>query len=66
MLDHVGIPVSDYARSKTFYQQVLAPLGIGLIMEVTPAMTGRLLFRAQQIDVDQVSCARRPGRIGVG
>ena len=40
MLDHVGIPVSDYARSKAFYQQALAPLGIGLIMEVTPEMTG--------------------------
>lgn len=34
MLDHVGIPVSDYTRSLAFYTQVLAPLGIGLIMEV--------------------------------
>ena len=40
MLDHVGIPVSDYARSKAFYLQALAPLGIGLVMEVTPEMTG--------------------------
>ncbi len=34
MLDHVGIPVSDYSRSLAFYTQALAPLGIGLIMEV--------------------------------
>ena len=34
MLDHVGIPVSDYARSLAFYTRALAPLGIGLIMEV--------------------------------
>jgi catechol 2,3-dioxygenase-like lactoylglutathione lyase family enzyme len=26
MLDHVGIPVSDYARSKGFYLQAFAPL----------------------------------------
>lgn len=33
MIDHVGFPVSDYARSKAFYTQALAPLGYGLIME---------------------------------
>lgn len=40
MLDHIGIPVSEYARSVAFYKQALAPLGIGLIMEATPEMTG--------------------------
>lgn len=40
MIDHIGIPVSDYARSVAFYTQALAPLGIGLVMEVTPEMTG--------------------------
>jgi catechol 2,3-dioxygenase-like lactoylglutathione lyase family enzyme len=34
MIDHVGFPVSDYARSKAFYQNALAPLGYTLIMEV--------------------------------
>ena len=34
MIDHVGFPVSDYARSRAFYQKALAPLGYGLIMEV--------------------------------
>ena len=33
MIDHVGFPVSDYARSKAFYEQALAPLGYTLIME---------------------------------
>jgi catechol 2,3-dioxygenase-like lactoylglutathione lyase family enzyme len=32
-LDHVGINVSDYERSKAFYTRALAPLGITLIME---------------------------------
>ena len=32
-LDHVGINVSDYARSKAFYDRALAPLGIRALME---------------------------------
>ena len=33
MLDHVGIPVSDFERSKRFYEQAISPLGYELIME---------------------------------
>ena len=33
MIDHVGFPVADYARSKAFYTKALAPLGYVLIME---------------------------------
>ena len=40
MLDHLGFGVSDYARSKSFYEQALAPLGIAIVMEVTPEQTG--------------------------
>ena len=40
MLDHIGFPVSDYARSKRFYDAVLATLGYGAIMEITPETTG--------------------------
>ena len=40
MIDHVGFKVSDYATSLAFYKRTLAPLGYGLVMEVTPAMTG--------------------------
>ena len=36
ILDHVGFGVADYARAKAFYAAVLAPLGITLVMEVTP------------------------------
>ena len=35
MIDHVGFPVSDYARSKAFYAQALAPLGYGLVWKST-------------------------------
>jgi catechol 2,3-dioxygenase-like lactoylglutathione lyase family enzyme len=34
MIDHIGFPVADYARSKAFYLKALAPLGYALIMEV--------------------------------
>lgn len=34
MIDHIGFPVSDYERSKAFYEKALAPLGYTLIMEV--------------------------------
>jgi catechol 2,3-dioxygenase-like lactoylglutathione lyase family enzyme len=37
MIDHVGLSVSDYARSKAFYLAALAPLGYELVMEVTAA-----------------------------
>lgn len=39
MLDHVGYAVSDIARSRAFYEQALAPLGIKLIMEIGPELT---------------------------
>src|SRR5690348_12608298 len=32
-LDHVTLTVSDYARSKAFYEKALAPLGIEAIMD---------------------------------
>ena len=35
MIDHLGFPVSDYARSKAFYAKALAPLGYALVMEVS-------------------------------
>ena len=41
MLDHIGIPVSDFAGAKAFYAQALAPLGIELVMEVTAERTGK-------------------------
>jgi catechol 2,3-dioxygenase-like lactoylglutathione lyase family enzyme len=34
MLDHIGFSVADYARSKAFYENALAPLGYVLVMEV--------------------------------
>jgi len=32
VFDHVGLNVKDYAASRAFYEQALAPLGIGVVM----------------------------------
>jgi catechol 2,3-dioxygenase-like lactoylglutathione lyase family enzyme len=40
MLDHIGFAVSDFAKAKAFYAKALAPLGIGIVMEVTPEQSG--------------------------
>jgi catechol 2,3-dioxygenase-like lactoylglutathione lyase family enzyme len=34
MIDHMGIPVSDLAKSIAFYKQALAPLGYELILSL--------------------------------
>ncbi|MEK8029533.1 VOC family protein [Ideonella sp. DXS29W] len=34
MLDHIGLSVSDYDKSKAFFTAALAPLGIRLVTEV--------------------------------
>ena len=40
MLDHIGLTVSDFARARAFYDAALAPLGVAMVMEVTPEQTG--------------------------
>ena len=33
IIDHLGIAVSDYEKSKAFFSRALAPLGISLVVE---------------------------------
>jgi len=40
MIDHIGFAVADIERAKPFYLAALAPLGIGIEMEVTAEQTG--------------------------
>src|SRR6185437_2022326 len=40
MIDHIGFPVSDYARARDFYLKALLPLGYGLVMEVSQQQSG--------------------------
>ena len=41
MIDHMGMPVSNLARATEFYAKALAPLGYGIVMEVSAAETGQ-------------------------
>ena len=34
LFDHISLTVSDYARSRAFYEKALAPLGIAPIKEI--------------------------------
>ena len=40
MLDHVGFEVSDFARSRAFYEAALEPLGISLLMKPIEGAAG--------------------------
>jgi catechol 2,3-dioxygenase-like lactoylglutathione lyase family enzyme len=40
MIDHIGFAVSDLSTARKFYRKALAPLGITILMEVTPDETG--------------------------
>lgn len=40
MLDHVGLSVANYRKSRTFYTDALIPLGVDVVMEVTAEQTG--------------------------
>ena len=35
MIDHFSLPVSDYARSRAFYDKALRTLGYNMLMEMT-------------------------------
>jgi catechol 2,3-dioxygenase-like lactoylglutathione lyase family enzyme len=40
MLDHIGLAVTNLHRARSFYEAALQPLGIFLLMEVTPEQKG--------------------------
>lgn len=40
MIDHFGINVPDFERSKTFYEQALAPLGASFLVRIPPEHAG--------------------------
>lgn len=40
MIDHTGVVVSDFDRSKAFYRAALAPIGYQLLLELPAAVTG--------------------------
>jgi catechol 2,3-dioxygenase-like lactoylglutathione lyase family enzyme len=62
VLDHVGLDVSDYERSKAFYAEALAPLGLKLLMEPVPGIGG---FGNGQMPFFWIASGRRAPQSGV-
>ena len=44
MLDHIGLDVSDIARSKAFYEAALKPLGYRVLRQIREAGTTVVMF----------------------
>jgi len=58
MLDHIGLAVSDIAKSKAFFQAALAPLGYTVLMDFGEAVglgQGRPDFRIARAPVSAKS-----------
>jgi catechol 2,3-dioxygenase-like lactoylglutathione lyase family enzyme len=62
MLDHVGLDVGDYERSKAFYSRALAPLGLELVLEPVPGIGG---FGERQRPFFWIATGRRSAQSGV-
>ena len=50
MIDHTGINVSDFEKSKEFYTKALAPLGYQLLKEFDASVTGFISLAGFGID----------------
>ena len=58
MLDHVGLGVTDYQRSKAFDQKALAPLGITVLMEPMGKAAGFGTERSSGFASGDARCGR--------
>ncbi|MFB8791654.1 MAG: VOC family protein [Potamolinea sp.] len=50
MIDHTGINVSNFEKSKEFYTNTLAPLGYQLLKEIDVSVTGSTSIAGFGID----------------
>lgn len=41
MIDHTGVVVSDFEKSKAFYEKALQPIGYSLLADFSSTITGR-------------------------
>ena len=66
MIDHISLPVSDYARSRAFYDKALGALGYKVAMEITDSPdfvgAGYGAGRAARSRRSGSAPAREPGR----
>ena len=61
MLDHIGLDVTDIARSRVFYERALAPLGYAVVQTIEEAGATVVMFGVDgQIDF-VIADKDRPG-----
>ena len=44
MIDHVSLTISDFKRSRAFYDAALGPIGVCVLAEVTAEQSGTVAF----------------------
>lgn len=54
MIDHIGLAVSDIARSKAFYETALAPLGYAVVQEATNDVGNNVVLMGAGGEIDFV------------
>ena len=62
MIDHIGLAVSDLARSRAFYEAALAPLGCRVVSEIEcNDAGGRVVMFGRDEPVFVIGDNERPG-----
>jgi catechol 2,3-dioxygenase-like lactoylglutathione lyase family enzyme len=61
MIDHIGLAVSDLTRSRRFYEQALAPLGIKVLAEAKNDIGGSVVLFGVDEPFFVIADKERPG-----
>ena len=62
MIDHIGLAVSDLARSGAFYEAALAPLGYRVLAQIERnSVGGRVVMFGREEPVFVIADNERPG-----
>ncbi len=64
MIDHIDLPVTDLAEATAFYLKTLAPLGVGVIVQLSAEQTGKggaVGFGADGHPFFWISESKKPG-----
>lgn len=61
MIDHVGLAVSDLAKSRTFYEAALAPLGIAVLRTETNTLGEEAVLFGDHEVFFVIAAGERPG-----
>ncbi|WP_245942228.1 VOC family protein [Sphingomonas gilva] len=61
MIDHIGLNISDFARSRAFYEAALAPLGIRTVRTETNTLGNQALLMGDDEIFFVIADGEQPG-----